>query len=68
MVNHPNRNKANFRLTAWQIAALEKLIRDELARRADNGDEATPWVCGVQSLAATFDGALGVTVTKNKKR
>ena len=51
-------------LTEWQIAALEKLIRDELTRHVDDDNPATPWVCGIQSLAAIFDGAVGVTVAK----
>lgn len=58
--------RVNYRLTQWQIAALEKLVRDELVRRAD--EEMSPWIGGMQSLEETLGGAIAVTVAKTKRR
>lgn len=54
--------RRNSKLTQWQIAALERLIDNEMGRRADEGN--TPWVCGLQSLRGVMSDAHEVTVTK----
>lgn len=58
--------KKHARLTSWQIAALDQLISEELGRRADDGP--TPWVLGLQSLAATLAPADEITATTKEVR
>lgn len=56
------RSNVHYRLSPWQIAALEQLVERELGREAEAG--ATPWVTGLQGLRSMLAGSHAVTVSK----
>ncbi len=58
--------KQHLKLTQWQIAALEKLVRDHLKERAD--EPSNPWLNGMQGISDVLYGAEAIVVTKPKRR
>ena len=53
--------KRHYRLTAWQIAMLEQLVRDELSRHAD---DPSRMAADLHLLSMTLEKAVQITVTK----
>ena len=52
------------RMTQWQIAMMEKLVREELGRQADHQSRATD---DLQLLGAVLQYATAITVTKKRE-